>query len=100
MDTLYDRGRRWAATSFRNLRGEDASFDQLYSLQRIELTDTLRKNHGKDESWQLLIRLKMAGLVPAKKSASGPSINVTTAKESDPSAGDSAFCFPPVCLHN
>ena len=38
---------------------EDASFDQLYSLQRIELTEKLRKNHGRDESWQLLIRLSL-----------------------------------------
>jgi hypothetical protein len=76
-------------TSLGTLPGEDAYFDQLYSLQRIELTDTLRKNHGKNESWQLLIRLKMAGLVPAKKSSSGgryaiilpTGVNVTTAKE-------------------
>jgi hypothetical protein len=46
---------------------EDASFDQLYSLQRIELTEKLRKNHGRDESWRLLIRLKMAGLVRQKR---------------------------------
>jgi hypothetical protein len=79
-------------TSFETLPGEDASFDQLYSLQRIELTEKLRKNHGRDESWQLLIRLKMAGLVPAKKSASNgryaiilpTGVNVTTAKEFDP----------------
>ena len=56
------------------------------------MTEKLRKNHGRDESWQLLIRLKMAGLVPAKKSASNgryaiilpTGVNVTTAKEFDP----------------
>jgi hypothetical protein len=54
-------------TSFGTPPGEDASFDQLYSLQRIELTQKLRKNHGRDESWQLLIRLKMAGACPCEK---------------------------------
>ena len=37
-------------TSFGNLPGEDASFEQLYSLQRIELTKKLRENHGRDKS--------------------------------------------------
>jgi hypothetical protein len=54
-------------TSFGTLPGEDASFNQLYSLQKVELTVKLRKNHGRDESWRLLIRRKMAGLFPAKK---------------------------------
>ena len=79
-------------TSLGTLPGEDASFNQLYSLQRIELTEKLRKNHGRDESWQLLIRLKMAGLVPAKKSASNgryaiilpTGVDLTTAKDFDP----------------
>ena len=52
------------------LPGKDASFNQLYSLRKIELTEKLRKNHGRDESWQLLISFKMAELVPAKRSAS------------------------------
>jgi hypothetical protein len=56
---------------FRTLPGEDASFNQLYSLRKIELAKKLRKNHGRNESWQFLIRLKMAGLVPAKKEPLG-----------------------------
>ena len=63
--------------SFRTLPGEDASFNQLYSLRKIELTKKLRKNHGRNESWQFLIRLKMAGLVPAKKSSSGGRYAIT-----------------------
>ena len=90
----------WQRTSFGTLPGEDPSFDQLYSLQRIELTKKLRKNHGRDEKLAALIRLKMAGLVLAKKSSSGgryaiilpTGVNVTTAKEFDPSAAESAFC--------
>jgi hypothetical protein len=58
-------------TSFGTLPDEDASFEQLYSLQRIELPKKLRENHGRDKSWQLLIPLKMAGFVPAENSASG-----------------------------
>jgi hypothetical protein len=79
--------------------GEDASFDQLYSLQRIELTEKLRKNHGRDESWQILISLKMAGLVPSEKDCFRrypiivpTGVNVTTEKEFDLSAGESPFC--------
>jgi hypothetical protein len=81
---------------------KDASFNQLYSLQRIELTEKLRKNHGTDESWQVLIPLKMADLVPAKRSSSGgryaiilaTGVNVTTAKEFNPAAGRMHILFP------
>jgi hypothetical protein len=69
---LVPRKKHRQRTSFGTLPGEDASFNQLYSLKRIELTEKLRKNHGRDESWQLLISLKMVGLVPVKKSASRP----------------------------
>jgi hypothetical protein len=59
------------------------------------LTKKVRKNHGRDESWQLLIRLKMAGACPCEKECFKPSngryaiilptgVNVTTAKEFDP----------------
>jgi hypothetical protein len=88
------------------LPGEDASFDQLYSLQRIEVTQKLRKNHGRGESWQLLIRLKMAGACPCEKEFFRRqaaiilpiSLNLTTAKEFDHIAGESPSLFPPVCL--
>jgi hypothetical protein len=66
--TEKEDGRR---TSFRTLPDEDASFNQLYSPQEIELTNKLRKNPVRNESWQFLIRLKMAGLLLAKKSSSG-----------------------------
>jgi hypothetical protein len=85
--------------SFRTLPGEDASFNQLYSLRKIELTKKLRKNHGRNESWQFLICLKMAGDSPCEKEPLGrqvcnhpaDSYNVTTAKEFDLSAGESAL---------
>jgi hypothetical protein len=45
---------------------EDASFDQVYPPQKIELPTKAKKNHGRDESWPLLMSLKMAGLLPAR----------------------------------
>ena len=68
------------------------------------MTEKLRKNHGRDESWQILISLKMAELVPAKKSSSGgryaiilpTGVNVTTAREFDRSGGKVRILFPPV----
>jgi hypothetical protein len=89
-------------TSLGTPPGEDASFEQLYSLQRIELTEKLRKNHGSGESWQILISLKMAELVPAKKSSSGGRYAIilpTGVKRNDRKGiqsqrpGKSAFCY-------
>jgi hypothetical protein len=57
--------------SLRTLPGEDASFNQLYSLQSIELNREAEENHGRHESWQLLYALKWLSLCPAKKSSSG-----------------------------
>jgi len=95
-------------TSLGTLPGEDASFNLLYSLQRIELTEKPRKNHGRDESWQIVISLEMAELVSAKKSSSGGTyaiilptgVNVTTAKEFNPGGRENPhFCSRQVCLH-
>jgi hypothetical protein len=55
------------------------------------LTVKLRKNHGRDESWELLIRLKMAGAFPCEREFFRRqaaiilpiSLNLTTAKEFD-----------------
>ena len=102
---LVPRKKDRQRASFGTLPGEDASFNQLYSLQRIELTEKLRKNHGRDESWPISISLKMAELVPAKKSSSGGRCNHPAdrckrndRKDSIPAAGDPHFCSRQVCL--
>jgi hypothetical protein len=62
-NALVPRKKDSQRASSGTLPGKDASFDQLYSLQGIELTKKLRKSHGRDESWQLLVSLEMVGLV-------------------------------------
>jgi hypothetical protein len=106
---VYSLARKQKRISFGTLAGElvKSIVRSIVFSAKNRIDKEAGENHVRDESWQFLICLKMAGFVPAKKGASGgsyaifppTSINVTTAKEFDPSAGESAFLFPPVCLH-
>jgi hypothetical protein len=65
MDTFSTEG--MTSEFHLKLSDEDASFEQLYSLQRIELTKKLRKIMGATKAGTLLKRLKWLDLSLRKR---------------------------------